>query len=229
MNKKTVLAAAIAAAVVPVVANAATYEATLTQVLLYSNGSTSGLSGNITSSSATFSYDDVTNLLTQTAGIFNVRFNAGPQTLYRTSITGLIIGNGAAASASTFICTEGNFGPGVGASVCGGYHFGGNFINESTTSWGPGTAVSRTIGGDDGLGGTPQQSITSLDGMNTITWMGTTLVLANKTCTGTCTNTAAGSNNGQQWTFSVVPVPAAVWLFGSAVVMMGWTRRKAAA
>jgi hypothetical protein len=121
----------------------------------------------------------------------------------------------------------------VGASICGNYNLGGNFTNESTTSWGPGTAVSRTIGGDDFALG-PQQSIASLNGMTTISWVGTTLVLANATCTGSCTTLPAGAfNSGQRWTFNagpqVVPVPAAVWLFGSALGLLGVARRRAMA
>ena len=118
----------------------------------------------------------------------------------------------------------------MGASICGNYTFGANFANDSTTTWGPGTAVSRTIGGDDAASGA-QQSIASLDGMTTISWVGTTLVLTNKTCTGGCATFPAGTayNNGQQWTFSTVPVPAAVWLFGSALGILGVARRRAMA
>ena len=85
----------------------------------------------------------------------------------------------------------------MGASICGNYTFGANFANDSTTTWGPGTAVSRTIGGDDAAAGA-QQSIASLNGMATISWVGTTLVLTNATCTGICTTSAGGFNNGQQ-------------------------------
>ena len=170
-KQKSALAVAVAAGIGGMaatdVAQAATYAATLTGVLTYSNNGTAGSAGNITSSTATWSYDDVTNLVTETGGLFNIRLTTAPtSTLYRQSITGLVFGNGAAASASTFVCTEGNFGAGVGASICGNYTFGANFINQSTTSWGPGTAASRTIGGDDAPAGA-QQTIASLNGFNT--------------------------------------------------------------
>lgn len=228
MQNKILLAAVAAASAAPFVADAATYTVTLTQVLQYSNSGTAGSAQNITSSTATWSYDDVTNLVTQTGGTFNARFTTNPATtLYRTLITGLVMGNGGAATASSYSCVEGNFGTNVGASICGGYTFGGNFSNESSSSWGPGTAVSRTIGGDDSASVVPQASIALLNSMNTITWDGTTLALRNATCTGPCTTANAGAfNNGQQWTFSVVPVPPAVWLFGSALGVMGWMRRK---
>jgi len=229
-KQKSALAVAVAAGIGGIsAADAATYTATLTSVLTYSNNGTAGTAGNITSSTATWSYDDVTNLVSQTGGTFNIRLTTAPtSTLYRALTTGLIIGNGGAAAASSYSCVEGNFGAGVGASICGNYLLGANFANESTTTWGPGIAASRTIGGDDIAAG-PQQTITSLNGLNTISWVGSSLVLANKTCTGVCTTTAGGFNNGQQWSFTVVPVPAAVWLFGSALGLLGIARRRSMA
>lgn len=217
----TVLGAAIAATLGATAADAATYTASLVSVATFSaNGSSAG---NITSSSATWSYDDVTNLLSQTGGTFNVRFTTAPTTtLFRHSITGLALGNGGAASASTFTCTEGNFGTNVGASICGNYLFGANYANESTATWGPGTATARTIGGDDMAIG-PIQSVAAYDGFSTVSWVGTTLTLSNATAT-----------SGQTWVLNagpqaVVPVPAAVWLFGSALGLLGAARRRAKA
>ncbi len=207
---KSALAVAVAAAIgaAPDAADAALYTATLTQVLTYSNNGTAGTAANISSSTATWSYDSVTNLLSQTGGTFNLRLTTAPtSTLYRTTITGLVFGNGGVASATTYACLEGNFGGGVGASICGNYNFGADFNNDSTTSWGPGTAVSRTIGGDDVSIGA-QQDISALNNFTTATFTappspptpGGSLVLTNKTCTAQCTTTAGGFNNGQQWT-----------------------------
>lgn len=39
---------------------------------------------------------------------------------------------------------------------------------------------------------------------------------------------ATGIDGAGQWTMSTVPVPAAAWLFGSAIGLLGWMRRKAA-
>jgi hypothetical protein len=235
-RQKNALAVAIAAGVggmtVADDAAAFTYPFTLTQVQTYSNSGASTL--NISSSTGlTWSYDDVTNLMSQTGGLLNARLTTAPTTtLFRQLITGLVIGNGGAASAATFTCTEGNFGAGVGASICGNYSFGGNYINHSTTSWGPGTSVSRTIGGDDVALG-PQQSIAVLDGMQIVSWVGSTLWLTNRTCTGPCTTQPGSFNNGYMYTFTLpplsVPVPAAVWLFGSALGVMGLMRRRSAA
>ncbi len=206
MNNR-VLRAAVAASLGLVAggADAAVYTVTLTQVLTYSNNAPGGTAGNITSSTATFTYNDVTQLLTQTGGTFNNRVTTAPtSTLYRTSIQGLIQGNGASATASLYMCQEGNFGGNVGASICGNYNLGANFTNETTTTWGPGTAASRTLGGDDVASG-PQQSIAFNDNFSTISFDPTpttgTLVLRNATCTGTCTTLPANSyNSGMQWT-----------------------------
>ncbi len=216
------------------VADASTYNATLVESRIY--GRSGSQAGNQTSSTATWSYDDATNLLTQTGGLYNIRFVITPtSTLFRHSITGLVIGNAAAASATTYACTEGGFGSSIGASLCGNYEFGSNFINESTTAWGPGTAFGRTIGGDDFSGG-PEQSIYSYDNFAQVSWFGTALVLSNATCNpfvpGNANNCGSigGFNDGFRWTLNAqlatVPVPAAAWLFGSALGLMGAMRRK---
>ncbi|KAA3621841.1 MAG: hypothetical protein DWQ08_13560, partial [Proteobacteria bacterium] len=66
------------------------------------------------------------------------------------------------ATATAYACHEGTFLAGVGASGCGGHNLGANYFNESTTTWGPGLAFSRTIGGDDVVTGT-QRSISAYD------------------------------------------------------------------
>jgi hypothetical protein len=236
MDKKQVsaLGAAVAATLAASAADAATVSAVLKQDISYSgNGSSSAALG---SSTATWEYDDVSGLLSQTGGTFNVRFTITPTTtLFRHSITGLVIGNSAAGSATTYTCAEGNFGGNVGASLCGNYNFGANFANESTATWGPGTATARTVGGDDmSLGA--QQSITAYDGFSLVSWAGTALTLSNAVCNpaapgnanGCATN--GGFNTGYTWVLDAqnaeVPVPAAAWLIGPAVLAAGRFARR---
>ncbi len=221
MNKTaTKLGLAIAATLGAASANAALYSATLTGIAMSSANGPSA--GNISSSTATWQYDDVTGIMSQTGGTLNVRFNTSPtSTLMRHTSTGLVIGGGGAASATTWSCIEGNFGGVVGASICGNYTFGANFTNESTVVY-SGSSVTRTMGGDDVVSG-PAQSVADLNGISTLSWVGTALTLSNSTGTA-----------GQTWTFNagpqaVVPVPAAVWLFGSAVGLLGAVRRRARA
>jgi hypothetical protein len=223
MLRKTQLTAAVAACLsTSSPAVAATYTAQLTGVLRYfSNVGTAGTAGNITSSTATFTYDDVTGLLTQTGGTFNVRFTTSPaSTFFRHSVTGLVLGNGAPATAATFNCVEGNFGANVGVHLCGNYSLGGNFVNESTVSWGPGTATSRTLGGDDSAGGDSQgwygpaslpgfdeHRVTDYDAFTLVSQSGSTLVLGNAVCLGSL-GCSGGFNSGFRWTLTLLNAQA---------------------
>ncbi len=223
---KSALAVAVAATLggASTAADAAIHTAVLTGVTTYSNNGSSA--GNLALSTATFEYDDVTTVLTQTGGTFNVRFTTSPtNTIFRHLITGAVVGNGAVASAATFVCSEGNFGGNVGANICGNYSLGGNFLNDSTATWGPGTAFARTMGGDDipfGL----QQNLAAYNGFANVSWENITLSLGNAATCGTC----AGPNSGYTWKVSIatIPVPAAVWLFGSALGLLGVARRRKA-
>jgi len=230
MKHNKALAAAVAASlgVAAGGAEAATYAMVLNSIASYAGAGSSA--GNIASSTATWSYDDVTNRLTQTGGTFNVRFTITPTTtLFRHSITGLAIGNAAAATASTYTCTEGNFGGNVGASLCGNYNFGANYANESTVTWGPGTTFARTVGGDDMSIGN-QQNISAYDNFATTSFNGTTLVLSNAVCNPSAPGNAngcatlGGLNQGYTWTSTVVPAPPAVWLLGTALAGLGGRR-----
>ncbi len=226
MKKHATLATAVVASLGAGGAEAAVWNAQLISAGNYTN-SFDQINFNLTSTTATFTYDDATQLLTQTGGTVNARVTTAPtSTIFRHLITGLVIGNGGSATASSFVCAEGNFGAGVGAHICGNYTFGANFFNESTASWGPGTAAARTIGGDD-LAVGAQQTLATYNGMATVSWVGTTLVLSNATCTGPCTTMPAGTfSNGYRWALQTVPVPAAAWLLGGALGALGLVRRR---
>lgn len=210
-------------------ANAAVIPVFLTAVTSYSNQIPSN-AADLTSSTATWQYDDVTNLLTQTGGVFEPRFSIVPNvtTLFRHTITGLVIGNGANAVATSYLCINGNFGETITfANYCGNYNFGANFVEESTISYGPGTAFARTIGGDDMLTDNGiQQNIQNYDGFNTLSWDNTTLILSNATL---CGNNCYLANPGYTWTLTTtIPIPPAAYLFASTIGPMGWLRRKVA-
>ena len=123
-------------------------------------------SANLDASTATFMYDDVTHRLSQTGGELNLLFQINPSvSLYRVVATGLAIGNSAAAAASTYVCSEGSYGPLVAISFCGRYEFGANSVNDSALSYGPGTAHSLIIGGDDQRLAPSEHSISDYDGL----------------------------------------------------------------
>ncbi|MGI9342471.1 MAG: VPLPA-CTERM sorting domain-containing protein [Gammaproteobacteria bacterium] len=181
-------------------------------------GNNGNLAAVTTASTATWTVDTATGVVTGN-GQYSGLYQISPVTqLFTQAINDLSIGGGLAAGATQYACIDGNFGPAIGAGLCGNYNFGGNFVNESTVSYGPGTAFSRTIGGDD-VAFTPQESLLLYDGMTTtisgIT-PGSTVTVSN----------IVPFTQGYDFTFTVVPVPAAVWLFGSALGALGWARRR---
>jgi hypothetical protein len=213
--KKSQIAIGVAAAFGVTAANAVVVNLSLVGTTTYSsNGSSAAI---VSGSTATWTYDTVTDILTGT-GLYKeqTQIIPSPGQLFTHNIGNLTAGGGGTAGATSYSCIEGSFGGGVGASLCGNYNFGANGTNESSTSWGPGVLFSKTVVGDDvdlGL----QQSIAGYDGLSGV-WNGTTLVMSN------------GSNStqgGLTMTFTnAVPVPAAVWLFGSALGLLGWIRRR---
>lgn len=246
--KKLLIATALLAA--SATANAAIYEVTLTSHLI-------GRAGNVPSSSLinpgpnfagdtgniplpTFLYDDVTGALTST-GMLHLRSQTGPSIFSRVFdryITDLNIVGGSAAGTTAYNCENfpeagspnqgsspaGGFGALVGANICGNYTLGGNAADDSTLVYGPGLLVSRVMGGDDVISG-PAQSIADYDLIVASFDPNGNLVLQSSDWNAT-------SSQGLQMTFevgAVIPVPAAVWLFGSALGLLGLARRRLAA
>jgi len=174
---------------------------------------------------ATFDWDGTT--LTST-GLFSAvsAFGASPYgpTIINDQILDLMIDTSTStASATSYLCNEGSFLSSVNFSGCGGYSFGANFVDESTTTY-SGTSVSQTIGGDDVSLGSPRD-ISAFD-FQLMKWDGSTLVIGNGL-------PLIPGGGGVQLCFGsveancqVVPVPAAAWLFGSALGILGWTRRR---
>ncbi|KAA3630733.1 MAG: hypothetical protein DWQ08_05825 [Proteobacteria bacterium] len=177
--KKSPIALAVAAAIAaPLAADAATHTLKLTGVI--STSANGNSTANLDADGGDWTYDDALQTVAA-GGLFTARYNINPATkLFTHDITDYVIdatGAGIAA-ASTYVCTEGTFGGIVGAHLCGNYNFGGNYLNDSTLTYGPGITVSRTIGGDDGVIG-PPQSIAQNDGFRVDSWDGRTLVVEN--------------------------------------------------
>lgn len=175
-----------------------------------------------------WTYDDVAE--TVSAGSrYEVQYLTGPFTVFRHNIDGFVLDaspGGGPANGTFFECIEGVFGPQNlgGIALCGAYRFGMNFIDESLPTWGPGLAFQKGLnanpiaGGDDTDNGTQQNLNSLFDGASLQSWDGTTLVVGN----------FVSGVDGTQFTYQVVPVPAAAWLFGSALGLLGWMRRKSA-
>jgi len=193
-------------------------------------------------STATWDWDGTT--LTGTGlyfGTTHIGSSPFASSIIGDKVTDLVINTGTnTTSATDYECKEGNFLALVGAHGCGNIDISGgsNTSFDSAIAYnvgGDASCVSRTLGGDDSSTGNPRGLTNNAGGGGCdatdgafIQWevlgdIGSgTFVLSNFTDI-----TANGAN---YMTFQyVVPVPAAVWLFGSALGLLGWIRRRVAA
>ena len=189
----------------------------------------------VTGSTATWDWNPVTGVLTSTGrfeSTSHLSSNPNGSTIIDDKVVDLVIDTvNQTTTATTYNCVEGNFLGGVGANGCLDTSLGGNFVNESSAAYNVGgnaNCVNRTIGGDDVSTGPPRGLSTlaaaggcdATDGafnMYTVSQSGGQLILS--------TSIPIGTNGANYLTF--IPVPAAVWLFGSALGLLGWVRRRA--
>lgn len=218
--KKSPIALAVATAfgIGAAVDDAAAIDVSVTLVSAFSDGTMGSSAQIVSNSTATWSYNTSTGVVTG-SGLYKAQTQINPKApgqLFTHNFLNPVLGPGAATGTS-YSCVEGSFGSAVYASLCGNYNYGANYANETSTSW-SGLSASKTAGGDDVQLG-PQQTVSYYDGM-TDSWNGTTLIMSNG-------NPGTG---GYTITFvaNVVPVPAAAWLFGSALGLLGWARRRTA-
>ena len=206
------------------VAHAAPVAATLISVNSWSpNGSASW---NGTLDTSTWTFDTATGTAVQTGGTYSRLTKAGATPLMRHTMTGVTLGSNL-ASGTTWACLEGNFGTAVGASICGNYNFGTNLTNQSVYI--PSTTGSSVaIGGDDGAIGPSQSLVNTYSGMTASAVGGAPGGFQNWCLSNGTPNCSSTSTTGYDFVFQIatVPVPAAVWLFGSAVGLMGAMRRR---
>lgn len=170
-------------------------------------------------STATWLYDPATGVLTG-SGLFSIDalFNSTTN-IFELQTVDPVFTAGNTATASSFTCIEGSLGVATFSHSCGGWGFGSNTINESSITYGPDTEFDLNIEGDDVSIFFPPFAIGYYDNMPA-DWNGTTLVFSN--------TKSAGSGLAFDITFTAVPIPATVWLFGSALGLLGWMRRKIA-
>ena len=234
MKKSTVAIAVASAMGASATASAAEWNLTTLYTWSGANGAAAYLYGQTGFSS------DPANNLSQNAGTLNSYSYAGVTWLTTEKLTNWNIA-ATGGSTGTYSCVEGAFGGVVGANICGNYNFGANKTQESSID----NVGGRTVGGDDiALG--PAQSLTGnysglapffgytgIAGSFGTDWLAFTTRSVTGTGNGTG-NAGSGLGNGLSgdgvllvFEAVAVPVPAAVWLFGSALGLLGWARRKA--
>jgi hypothetical protein len=216
MKKSLATIALLGAASVAGVAQAAT--ATLTGVT-QKNGANIATVWQL--GNETWDLNTSTGVATQTSGTWSGYTSVAGAVLSTLSMTDGVLSSGAAA-ATSWSCAEGTFGTTVSKfskfHICGNYSFGADLKNNST--YNPtATGATVTLGGDDMVLGAPQTLANQFSAMTLTNLGGGNWLLS---------NTANDTVNGYNFSFNVVPVPAAVWLFGSALGLMGLARRRAA-
>ena len=226
MKKVLALAALVGVAGSATVADAAPATATLISVTSYSPNGSAPWNGSLDTS--TWTFDTATGTAVQTGGTYSRLTKAGATPLMRHTMTGVTLSS-AAATGTTWACLEGNFGTAVGASICGNYNFGTNLTNQSVYI--PSTTGSSVaIGGDDGAIGPSQSLVNTYSGMTASAFGGAPGGFQNWCLSNGTPSCSTTSTTGYDFVFqiasAVVPVPAAVWLFGSAVGLMGAMRRR---
>jgi hypothetical protein len=189
---------------------------------------------------ATWDWNNGTKVLTG-SGTFERLWDISPapnNELFTHKIVDLVIDvTNLTVTATSYDCIEGPFGASVGASLCGNYGFGDNLFDNSTLTYTPNsTAYTFVLGGDD-VSFSPlcpscePQRIQDYAPVSH-TWDGTNLTITSQVILGGAAALAFPSalSDGYTMTFSVpaaaVPVPAAAWLFASALGALGWCRRK---
>jgi len=215
--------------------------------------STSGVSqggiwsnANATGATAVWDWDNATGVLSMT-GIFQstsfISSNANGLPVISDKVVDMVINTTTnMTTAASYQCVEGTFLAGVGANGCANVSTGDDFTYDGSIAFnvgGDANCVNRTVGGDDVSTGNVRGLMSVAGGggcdatdgafnlwtVVSYTGPGGQLIVSNGIDIG-----LAGTN---YLTFSVaeavVPVPAAVWLFGSALGLLGVARRRAGA
>lgn len=208
---------AVAALSFSMAANAASIAVTLTDATLgFTTGpaSPSSISGTLTGT-----YNTTTGVVTMDPGTTTLSYTTFTETVYDHILSNWSTGAGS-LTADSFSCAEGTVGASLFVSFCGDYTYGSNNTDDSSVDYSaiPGIV---TLGGDDvspaGTAGVVQASWYLTD---TASLVGNTLTMESSDWDPDL--------DGVQLIFTAVPVPAAVWLFGSALGLVGWIRRSQA-
>ncbi len=207
--------------------------------------SSKSLSGTATAAGA-WAWDGA---ILSAAGTLNGVVGCGPGcTIVTDSTTNMVVNTTlGTTTAASYTCIEGNFLGGVGANGCLSTSLGGDFIDQSSALYnvlGDANCVNRTIGGDDSSTGNPRglgtssgggcdtqdgaykQWSTFSDGTGVNGGLLTLWNGAGPTSCITTTTKDAACAGVTKLVLQAIPVPAAVWLFGSGLGLLGLARRR---
>jgi hypothetical protein len=219
--KKLALILAVSAAATQ--ANAAAWDLTTFNVFNNGQSADATLGGQLG-----FTTDVAHNIFSD-GGVTSLATFVGITPLSTINITDWDITNAGVSSASAYECVEGIFGGIVQSSICGNYGFGTNNTDDSNLDYSSVASPVRNLLGDDIASG-DMQSLANVSGLQA--WFGSseagvwgTDFLAFTTRTIALDNSLSGNGNTVIFT-SAVPVPAAAWLFGSALVGLAGVGRK---
>ncbi len=211
--KRLQTVAGVAAAIASSPASAAS-EWVLTSIASYDNPN---FSYSMFDLSGVLTFSDGPGNSLQADGTFSMSSKVGMTPLFTWTIGSDFVISGDGSSTGSFSCSEGIFGGIAGIHICGNYDFGANGYNESIVN---SDGSGLIIGGDDVDRG-PAPSLAEFQGFVPDippTDFQNTIVLDN-----------GGGYSGYIWTFTAntaVPIPPALWLFGSALGLLAWTRRR---
>lgn len=177
-----------------------------------------------------FDYTPGHSLVSQGEWIGTASFNA---LIYRLNVDGMEIDlsnslDVDATTANSFTCTEGTFLGIFGANGCGNYGWGDDFVSQTSLDYSTINPTRTTLPGSDDVYYGDMQSLWNYTNMQVFNLDPvfeagkTAFILSNRTG-------GADSGDGFSMTFAyaaAVPVPAAAWLFGSAIGLLGWLRRR---
>ncbi len=170
------------------------------------------------------SYDSATGIVTMNAGVTTFVYPGWGGLMYSDEHTNWSTGNDN-YTADSYVCHNRS----AYLNFCGSYYYGINGIDESSMDYSTMPGI-RTLGGDDTADPDPQHVIIqgALYGTSVVEFggIGGNLIMRTADWNDPDPTTPGNALAGIEMVYTVVPVPAALWLFGSALLGLVGIKRK---